>query len=701
MKKILFLNVACVVLVVTWFHKGLVFGGAEAGLQYINLNKTYQYYESTWKEIENGLPLLTDQMELPNFFLMNLLSSFGLPNFIIQAGVFLMLLLIAANSVYLLFKITLGKELGLKYLPLIASIFYLFNPFTMTQIWGRALTYQFFSFASLPLLLLLFILGLKHKNLIYVFLFCLASFLLSTSFAHISYVLTLWIMLSLYLGYFIFTNRNKNSLIFFAVIYFLALLILWLLTNWWWLSMYFYTLQTETKIFFSMEEGIGSLRGISRQYPLPSIIRLIHNGYFYEAKYYGEIYSSILFLLISWLPPLVLIWSLRKIKTAKSYGFWLVLLLISLFVVLGSNPPLGWLFVFLFKSIPVLEVYRNPLEKFGIVYLIAYSAFFSVGILSIYQIAAGYFKKNLWPRVIVVVIMFLVCVVFVWPFWIGKFAGGDKINYWIQVPDYYKAANAWLNQQEGDFAILQLPLDPLDGIRYNWNTPYQGLEPSYFLFDKPSIARNIVINKPYYNILLDRFGVRQKNAFSPDPDLTNSEFREDKFYKELAKLNVRYIVLHSDIDDKVSATLSYEQTKQYIEKQENITKVAAFGQLEIYKVDIPKNIQFIYSPSAEIKYKKIKPYYYQIEANNVSSPYDLYFLKLFNKNWQLTIDGQPIADHNKVFSYANVWRIEKTGSYKADLRFLPQKEAVKNRYISVYAFIALATVSLIMIWRKK
>ncbi|MCL5019636.1 MAG: hypothetical protein M1426_04055, partial [Patescibacteria group bacterium] len=64
----------------------------------------------------------------------------------------------------------------------------------------------------------------------------------------------------------------------------------------------------------SGEQNLGSLRGVSRQFPLQTVIRLMHNMYFFDAKLYGEIYFNIIFVLISWIIPIVALFSIKNIK---------------------------------------------------------------------------------------------------------------------------------------------------------------------------------------------------------------------------------------------------------------------------------------------------------------------------------------------------------------------------------------------------
>jgi hypothetical protein len=296
--------------------------------------------------------------------------------------------------------------------------------------------------------------------------------------------------------------------------------------------------------------------------------------------------------------------------------------------------------------------------------------------------------------------MFFVCGMYVWPMWTGQFAGGVKISPWFEVPSYYKEANDWIKNQNIDSRVIQLPLNPGDGVLYKWDNSFQGLESGEFLFFNPSIGRNIALNKNYYNVLLERFGVLQKNAFGPDPDITKSEFRSESLYQELGKLNVKYIVLHYDLDEKLSGMKTAEETAQYLAKERNIEKVKTFGLLDIYEIKLPEEIDHIYSPDTKVSYEKINPTLYKFNVKNVKKPFGLFFLERYDPEWKLTVDNRTIQTHSTVFSYANTWRIDKEGTYSGYIKYKPQDHVENGTKISLTAIIGLGVIIILIIFKK-
>lgn len=494
MKQILLLIILCLTLTFIWFHKGLIFAGGEEGIPFYNLEKTSEYYSSVWHETGIGFPAVNEQ-RIPIFSLLKIFYQLGIPGFLLQAFTFFLLMSVGTVSVFFLIKETVLKDLyennGQKkyqYLPLIAGIFYLLNPFSMTQIWGRGLYMQFFPYALFPLFLILFILGIKKRNFLYGAIALISSVILSPAFDNISYAPSLWLIILLYTFFHLIKHFNKKEVIFTAA-FFTFLFLGWVLLHLFWILPFLnLSIQPYAAITENPEHGLGSLRGVSRQYPLHVLIRLMHSGYFFE-DLYGKIYSGFIFGIISWIIPLVSIFSVKKFKKLLHFQYFGVLFLIGLFISLGSNFPSGWLFELLFKYIPFFQMFRNPFEKFGLIFLIAYVPFFALGTLIVAQKISQLFKEKTARFLSIAIIIMLVCGIYVWPMWTGIFAGGYRLNPWVKVPDYYKEMKKWLDENSEDYRVFMTPLWSGDGTFYQWgNTRFQGTDPMVYLISQPAVS---------------------------------------------------------------------------------------------------------------------------------------------------------------------------------------------------------------------
>ncbi len=688
----------CLVITLLWFRKGLIFAGSEEGMVFYNLTKYQNLISSVWYEVGTGAPVIAFLPRIPYFSILALLHKYSLQSLTLQAITFYILLLTGSLSMFYLVKelLTEGvEEVVKKRVSLVAGLFYLLNPYSMTQVWGRALYPQFFSFALTPLFLFLFIKALKERKLVYLIFANIASFLLASAFSLITQVVILWIPVFVYFFYYWFTQKAYKREAIYATRYLIFLLVTWLFVNAWWLIP---TFKVGGQVFSvssnDLEENLGTLRGVSAYFPISDVLRLMQKFYFYIAKTYGTIYSSVLFQVMSWIIPVVAVFSIPYLKKVKGLRFFLALFILGLFVSLGANRPFGSVFVWFFTNFPLLQAYRNPYEKFGLIFLLSYVPFFAMGLERLSKMITQ--KSSI---LISRALLIAVCGIFVWPIWTGDFAGRFA---WTKVPDYYKETDQWLSSQKGDARIIQFPLISSDAVKYNWKHPYLGIEPSESLFTRRSIGRNMVVNKIYYNVLLQRFGNFWPNSFGPDPDISNSRFRSDNLYEELAKLNVRFIVFHNDLDDSyIGGGKTVQDFSNYLTSQKNITKIKSFGELDIYEVEIPKVISLIYSPTSQTSYKKIGPTDYEVDVWDVKGKTDIYFLELFDPNWEATIDGVKLEKHRRVFDYANAWTTERDRNYKVSINYKPQEVVVKSWLISKYSLLALSLLILMLIGKER
>lgn len=665
----------CTIIVTTWFRQGLMLAGAEEQLSFYNFTKSLDLFSYPWHSVGTGMPTLLSLSRVPYFIVFEYLYRIGFSSVFLQALTFFIIIITGILSVYYLLKQTLEvvvEERWKNLVPFLGALFYFLNPFAMTQIWGRALSYQFFVFALVPSFLLFFVLSIKRRNLIYCVLGVLLSIAFSGAYASPSTVVSSWSAVGIYLIFYIYISRNNFRNILFALSSFLLLFFLWVLVNFFWI----YPLIKHGNEFLTesltVVDSINSLKGLSHSSHIYNVIRLLlHREYYVDT--YGTFYNSTIVVFISWLLPIFALFSISVFKKSKYFLFYSFLLVISIFVCIGANLPTGPILIWLLKQFPLMQVLRNPYEKFGVNLILAYAPFAAIGMLRFAEKLSAYFKKEKLSKVFLLTFIFLEFVILVWPYWKGNFAGGVKTNFWVQVPDYYEQANQWLNSQAGDFNILHLPLLTEDGITYIWQHPYEGIDGSEYLFDKRSIARNFVYNRDYYSALLDRFGADVDYTKLPNWSTDNLDFKDVSLVKELAKLNLRYIILHYDTNYKFRKSKSPQETKVYLEKQDGIKKINQFGKLEIYSVDIPNNINLVYSPDLDISYEKMSITNYLVDVKNAKGDISIYLLQQFHPSWQALINGEKIENHSKVFSYANKWKINKTGNYQVVIKFVQQE----------------------------
>lgn len=501
------LIIICLLLSIIWFHTGFIEGGGEEGLAFYDPLRTYTLSKVMWWEYDAGFPTLAWVAQTKTFFITSFLfNKLHFPNFILQAGVFGMLLLTGSLSVYHLTREVLGKNLKNTIIPFVTAIFYLFNPYSMTQIWGRGLEAQFFAFGLLPLSVYLFFCGLKKKKFFYLLLLSLSSAILSSAYGLTTFIIVYWSVLTVVFLYWVIANKikSKKELVFYVVYYFAAI-ILWGVCNIDWLLP---TVFEGNKIYSAQlsnpQENLGILIGVSQNYTPLVLIRLLQDTYFASPYALSPLYFTFIFRSISYLYPVFLfigIWAILRKKEFHAMRVFLVIFLVGIIVSLGANPPFGDIFIWVFERFPFLQGFRNPYEKYGIVYAFAYAPLFAIGV---YYFVTSQFKNKHIRTIGLFTILVILCGIFVWPMYTGRVIAGVDRKLGIEVPIEYRQVNNWLkDDNKNDARILLTPIWPGDGAFYEWKngTQYNGLDPTMYLLDYPTIS-NIPSNFPFYTDFL-------------------------------------------------------------------------------------------------------------------------------------------------------------------------------------------------------
>lgn len=470
-----------------WFHGGNIIGGGDATLAFYSPAITLNLNKTTWVEYGTGGSTIGYLPSVSILYLYSILEKIGVPTFILQASLFFIVMSVGGISIYYLCTFLLNeKNLRNELISFIAAIFYLFNPFTMSQIWARGQMAQQAAFALLPLALLLFALGIKRKSFLFAVFIASASMIFSIAFGYLTFIIVFWLVLFIY---FLF-NSSVFSLKLFLLTFFL-----WLTVNSWWFIPLFSSSGSIYSVGISgSEENLGTLMGVSRNFTPDLLVRLLHRTYFFDPSALSPIYSSTLFQLISWIPVIFLLFGLYKIfkNRLTNLKFAVIIFILGLIISLGANPPFGWLFVEIFKKVTVLQAFRNPFEKFGLVYALGYSAVFAYGLVSFFET-----KKIKWFGLGLV--LFLTCVVFAWPMWTGRVVAGPDKKIGLSVPAYYKDLKVWLKENNEDYRVFMTPLWSGDGAFYQWGDGgrYQGSDPMIWLFDQPSVSNTMAA--PFYH----------------------------------------------------------------------------------------------------------------------------------------------------------------------------------------------------------
>ena len=630
----------------------------------------------------------------------------------------------------------------------IASLLYMFNPYVALGITNWP--YLLLTYASLPLVLGLFIKGLtERKGIKYIIFVNLIWWVTSSSqYVNPKYVILNWLPLFLYLVFHILVSKDRKEIL--RSVRFTGLLIsLWALFNIYWLLP---TISYLTQIIIApgvLYSAIGRSRFADfalNSAPLPDAMRLVGSWLFhsswmgYPYIYWGKIYATSLFVSIGYLLPVIAFVPLL-FKKEKNILFFSIFLLVVILLMSGNQPPFGQITTYFITHIPLaIDVFSLPYPVFGLYAAMGFAVLFGYGLI----LLSSYIGRKkplrllrksrmLIKPVFVGTIIFLVVGVYAFPIWTGEVAyPGNAIlsSSRYKIPDYYYDASNWLSSYPEDFRLYPLPYSIIGYASYAWEpSGYQGLDQT-----ASSLGRSVI-------------------SGSTDDDLgsviaklivSNSTVEVAKM---LALMNVKYIVFHNDVNwEYLDVSAGREVISSYIStslqnfetilaNQGGFTFCKSYGQLDFYvnnywqpagvyaastnillegnltqliktaaRTDFISNESIItlsnqlssdqISARADqpkktlVTYEEINPTQYAVQVDSSQSFY-LVLSQSFDNGWVATINGQQIPDqyHFTANGYANGWYINKTGTYTITLEFEPQNLFYAGAAISIIALI--------------
>ena len=623
-------------------------GHGESGLPFYNLSLQLKNFGYSWADYSLGHPTHIFTTSIPTYYALSILEKLGVPDYIIQALFFYIILVVSGISTFLLTK-ELFPNIKNRFL-FISPFFYWFNPISMVIIWNRFLNNWMVYFALLPVVTFLFIRGLNRRSYIYSVAITLTIFLFSYSLASPVSSILIW---SVFLYIFIAqVLEHKNSNKIFIIKYFFLTLLLYLLINFWWISQIFnYVESTDfsssINLGFSEIGNLNTLTTLSRSGgQLIDLIRLYYRDFFENGFYWAQNYNIFISKIILFLIPTVIFWVIWKFNSNRKVLLLGAAYILVLFLMKGNNPPFGDIFEYIFIKIPYLQLFRNPFEKIGYLLPLVVSPLLVFGIQEI----DNKLQRSIFRRLLYLFILFTVFIFFGYPFFSGLvftsdngFEKGNLKSFQIKVPSYYDKANNWLKDKGNDFRFLSLPIGG-EGMTYNWKYPYSGLELSSSLYYVPSVSINTSI--PLYTEFVAEI---EKNQL--DQNIRNY----------LPFISGRYVLLKKDIDFKIRKLANPDNQKALLEKllkNGDLINKKEFGDLEIYETNKKYDWPMIY----------ITPNILYLDNADVNKIGE--FVSDFPEN-KLTFTKQNIFEENNItpnniiISPKNIIYEEKPNNYES------------------------------------
>lgn len=570
-QAILLYLIITLVVMFSWFHRGLMYGGGDVGLPIYNPQRVLEIISNPWSsQTAPGFPRPQSLTAIPSELFFTLLQLVGFPAFMIQATTFGFLLFMMGFGMYLLAKDVFKERKAVAYL---AGFFYMINPYMMVLVWHRFILTTFFFAASLPLLLFFWRKWIREKAYTPLFLFIAVNLIFSYMFGTLAYVITLWSLLTIYTLFeavFPWTGWKKASQILAS---FSLGLGLWVFTNTWWILPVFFVLPTLVSVQHSVSGSLLTLFAIGEQSIIPHSLAGLNSFYLFAREELGEVFKHPLFLFIPYLGVFFIAVGIYYTKKSRELLFWSILFITAVFLAKAPAPPLGYFYPYLIEKFFFLGLLRNPFEKFGILIPFAGSVLFSIGFLNL----ATYFWKrnNLAGKAAIILSFCLFFGIYHWPFWTGTLFGTLEKRNFVEIPPYYQQANLWIKDQKKEGNILHLPYVTTESSTYRWQYGYSGLESNVnFFTSNPSILTGF--NLSYLDNALSGFDLITK--FDPT--------RYEEHLKELFRaFNIRFIVLHNDINWQASLVQSPKNLGKILDSLPFLKKQKEIGELIIYEID--------------------------------------------------------------------------------------------------------------------
>ena len=730
---ILVLAVFCLLLISIWFKDGKLLATGEEGLILANPLRSIELYKYSWNEIGPGNASPGVNPMIPLLYLESHIINAGVPIWLFQATIFFLLMSIGSCSIYYLskelFKNLVQDNLKVR-LALITAIFYILNPISLLGVWYRfALSFEFF-YALAPLFFYLFIIGLNRKKLIFVLFIPLVSLFFSFAFAAPALPLLIWVLPFIYslVLFWLRPYKNEPKFKIYPLIYFTLMFIFWLLINLWWIFPY----AELSRIAFASEtspiHAIGTLKANSRDFTITNVIRLIHGGFLYRGEAFGSIYKTPFFLFLSWLIPIIVIYGLFKLKHGQIKRFFTLSLISLLFLVKGVSPPFGSVFLWFFTHITFLQVYRNPLEKIGMLLPIVYAPLFSVGLLYLLSKI-----RNSRVRKISLIVAILCLSISNWPFFTGAMVTFEKRDIRVTVPSSFQNANKAV--PTGGHIFFSLPQMGGGSGRYKWPYGYAGVESSEYLFNYPTIVKfydapsffaQLLIGSSQGKMESNLVGLAQIFSadvivFRKDTDLLAFGDHSDTLNRSERMINQSNLTKIFDSPEVSLWTLPKEKIVPVI----YVPKSIRFGDSPAELISLIEDSKFnpqdevflcintekcipnyelsklqqtwIEAVPDKIEFEKILPTRYDIKVVNSRGKFLLVFNNTYHPGWVALVNSKPIPTDQHIIAngYANGFIIDEEGKFNISLQFAPEEKILKTYKISLSA-ILLGMVTLLV-----
>ncbi|PIR79703.1 MAG: hypothetical protein COU25_04055, partial [Candidatus Levybacteria bacterium CG10_big_fil_rev_8_21_14_0_10_35_13] len=314
----------------------------------------------------------------------------------------------------------------------IFSLMYSFNLYTFYYAYFMfnpgAYIISFLPLNFLALIHLFSLDGKPKRNIFWVIIFFGTTFFMSPGFTTYIFFIQYLGWIFIYLVFYFLTSAEKRKSKFLKSFIFFILIII---ANLWWFFPAYLGLQSSYSAQRFTTDPTAYIDLNSRNSNLLNSLRLIgstmmtNNPFSWFSFYIDKNPLNIVLFFF----PFLILFLVSKMKTLanKNYLlFFLIMFLVSVFLVKEGNPPRADITVWLFKYIPFFDAFRDAQHKAGLFYIFASFLLAGLGFYLLFDFLKS--KKRKIYMFFLFFILFLLSLLVTGPFFIFSYDNVQKVS---------------------------------------------------------------------------------------------------------------------------------------------------------------------------------------------------------------------------------------------------------------------------------
>ncbi len=289
-------------------------------------------------------------------------------------------------------------------------------------------------------------------------------------------------------------------------------------------------------------------------------------------KYYG---GSLYLTLFSYFIPIFVFSALLFREKKKEILAFTVITLLAMFIMKGSNPPLGSIYSFLLTNFRFMSWLRSPWVKLGPAIEMTYGLLMGYACLKIFNYFYDH-KKKVIAYVFYLWVVISICLV-AYPMFTREVNRTQYRPIYSKEPQYWKDLAGWFEKNDELGRVLSFP-NVYRSTFYKWEYGMTSAIPmAHFLIPNPTAA------------WVDEFSTSTRSQFMYNFASAKFTTNKELFNKYMSLLGVRYILQQNDvlynIPDLVAHNIwSKDKVKKTLGGNKDVIYLGTFGELDLYRM---------------------------------------------------------------------------------------------------------------------